>query len=237
MKTLGPYALNSIITGDARELAGAIPDSSVDLVLTDPPFGIGFKYSNGYQDDPAQYEDLIKWVISESERVAKPGGLCFVFVAQLRLRHIWSLFPEDSKIFVGAKNYTQIYPQAVQNAYDPVIYWQKPGKDVVGHTGRDWYIGNTNPMSFKGQNKLKWHSCPRPLDTIIYMVENFSPPAGLVIDWFMGSGTTALAAKILGRSYWGCEIDPATAASARQRVEMTQPPLFVMQPEQAVMSL
>ena len=44
---LGPYELDTIVTGDARELAAALPDESVDLVLTDPPFGIGFKY-DGY---------------------------------------------------------------------------------------------------------------------------------------------------------------------------------------------
>ena len=79
---------NQIVTGDARVLSERIPDESVDLVLTDPPFGIGFKYENGYQDDPALYPDLLRWTISEASRIIRPGGLCFVFIAQPHLRDV-----------------------------------------------------------------------------------------------------------------------------------------------------
>ena len=47
---LGPYDLNSIITGDARELSKAIPDASVDLIFTDPPYNVGFLYGSGKTD-------------------------------------------------------------------------------------------------------------------------------------------------------------------------------------------
>ena len=67
------------------------------------------------------------------------------------------------------------------------------------------------------------------------MAENYCPPGGLVIDYFMGSGTTAVAAKILGLRWWGSEIDPDTAEMARERVRMTQPPLFVPEARQAEM--
>ena len=227
---LGPYDLNTIITGDARELAKAIPDESVDLVLTDPPFGIGFKYSNDYNDDPKQYPDLVRWIIKESSRVIKPGGLCFVFVAQPQLRHVWPLFPDDSRIFAACKNFVQLRPTPVQFSYDPVIFWRKDGERLKEYRGRDWHIGNTNPMSRK--DNVKFHSCPRPLDTIIYMVDNFCPRSGIVLDWFMGSGTTAVASKVLHRNWWGSEIDADTAELARERVRNTQPPLFVLEPEQ-----
>lgn len=230
---LGIYDLNTIVTGDARVLAEGIPDDSVDLVLTDPPFGINFQYSNGYKDNPEQYEELIKWTITQSERVIKPGGLIFVFVAQLRLRYIWSLFPETSRIFAACKNFVQMRPVIVQYAYDPVIYWQKNGEPLKEFSGRDWHIANTANTNNRGLNEAGFHSCPRPLDTITYMVDNFSPSGGIVLDWFMGSGTTALACLISGRNYWGCEIVSATAESARQRVLLTQPPLFVPLPTQS----
>ena len=230
---LGPYELNTIITGDARVLIEDIPDESVDLILTDPPFGINFKYSNGYEDNPEKYENLIKWLVNESNRIIKPGGLCFVFVAQPKLRHIWHFFPEDSRIFAACKNFVQYRPTPIQFAFDPVIFWQKSGDSLVKPIAgrRDWHIGNTSLYVTLNT----FHNCPRPLNTIEYMVENFCAPGRLVIDFFMGSGTTAVAAKKLGRNYWGCEIDPVTANLACRRVEMTQPPLFVVQPEQAIM--
>lgn len=222
---LGPYELNQIYTGDAQELSREIPNESVDLVLTDPPFGIGFKYSNGYDDNPAQYEDLIKWTVSESNRVIKPGGLCFVFVAQPQLRHILPLFPDDSRIFAACKNFVQMRPTPVQFAYDPVIFWRKYGDRLRDYQGRDYHIGNTANTNNRGLNEAGFHSCPRPLDTIIYMVDNFAPKNGIVVDWFIGSGTLGVACKILGCNYWASEIDPATADLARARVEATQPPL------------
>ena len=223
---LGPGGKNEgIYTGDARELAQAIPDESVDLVLTDPPFGIGFKYASGYQDDPKEYPDLVRWIVAESNRVIKPGGLCFVYVAQLRLRNVWPLFPEDSRIFAACKNFVQMRPTAVQYSYDPVIFWQKPGDEVSGHTGRDWHIGNTSPSAFQGMNRAKFHSCPRPLNTILYLIEHHSALGSIVHDPFLGSGTTTVAAKMLGRRYLAFEIMPDVAKLARDRVRQTQPPL------------
>ena len=232
-----PEYLNQIVTGDARLLVKAIPDESIDLVLTDPPFGINFDYGNGYKDDPAEYEPLVKWIVKESNRIIKPGGLCFVFVAQTRLRHIWPSFPEDSRIFAACKNFVQTRPSPVQYAFDPVIFWQKEGQSLIeSHAGRrDWVMGNTTHR--KGFSNVTFHACPKPLNTMVYMVENFCPPGGLVVDFFMGSGTTAAAAKVLGCDYWGCEIDPATAEAARERVQNTQPPLFVLEPEQVEMEL
>lgn len=236
MAKLGPYELNSIITGDARELSKAIPDESVDLILTDPPFGINYQYSNGYKDDPELYESLIRWVVSECNRIIKPGGLSFVYVAQLRLRHIWSLFPEDSRVFAACKNFVQIRPTPVQFAYDPIIFWQKEGDPLKEFTGRDWYVSNTANTNNRGMNHAKFHSCPRQLDITIYMVNNFCPSGGIVLDFFAGSGTTNLAANIVGCNHLAFEIDPQTAELARQRVTNTQPPLSLKWPKQMEIS-
>lgn len=235
MNTIPPEYLNQIITGDARELAKRIPDESVDLVLTDPPFGIGFDYDGAYNDDPDVYLELLEWTIVKSTRAIKPGGLCFVFVAQLRLRNVLPLFPDDTRIFAACKNFVQMRPTPVQFAYDPVLFWRKPGNALMPYQGRDWHVGNTANTNGRGLDEAGFHACPRPLTTIRYMVENFSPFGGVVCDWFMGSGTTAVASKLTMRNWTGFEIDPDTAERARERVRNTQPPLFVMQPEQSAM--
>lgn len=239
---LGPYELGpdgeneGIYTGDARILSKAIPDESVDLVLTDPPFGIGFKYASGYHDDPKEYPDLVRWIVAESNRIIKPGGLCFVYIAQPQLRYIWPLFPDGSRIFAACKNFVQMRPTAVQYSYDPIIFWQKPGSEASKHTGRDWHIGNTSPSTFRGMNKAKFHSCPRPLNTILYLIEHHSILDDVVYDPFLGSGTTVVAAKIIARKWLGFEIMPVTAELARTRVCQTQPPLFTLeQPTQQSM--
>lgn len=241
---LGPYLLgpndtpeNGIYCGDCRELAGAIPDESVDLVLTDPPFGIRFDYGTSYEDDSDEYLSLVRWIVAESNRIIKPGGLCFVFQAMPRLRETWPLFPENSRIFAACKNFVQMRPVRVQYAFDPVIFWHKDGPYLRPPQGRDWHVGNTSPSNFSGLNRAKFHACPRPLGTILYMVDHFVPSRGIVVDFFMGSGTTAIASNLTGRHWWGAEIDPATCELARERVCNTQPPLFVPQHEQIEMEM
>lgn len=213
---------NVIHTGDCRELASLIPDNSVDLVLTDPPFGIGFQYSNGYKDDPETYLDLLRWIIKESERVVKDGGLVFVFQAMSRLRETWLLFPEHSRLFSAAKNFVQMQGD-IPHAFDPVVFWRKEGEPLSKGFGRDFFVGNTANTNNRGLANADFHSCPRPLDTITYMVDNFCPADGIVLDWFMGSGTTALAAKMTGREYVGFEVMQDTAEKARERVAKVNP--------------
>ena len=58
----------------------------------------------------------------------------------------------------------------------------------------------------------------------------------MIFDPFTGGGTVPAVCKMLGRNYLAFEIDPTTADNARLRVQNTQPPLFVLQPEQAEMS-
>jgi len=232
MTHIGPYSLNSIITGDARVLAQEIPPESVDLVLTDPPFGIGFDYGSSYTDDPLTYLDFMQWIVEESNRVIKPGGFIFIFQAMPRLRETWALCPATSRIFAACKNFVQMRPIPVQFSTDPVIFWQKPGRALQPHRGRDWHIGNQANTQARGLKDAGFHACPRPLDTIRYMVANFSPVGGLVLDWCMGSGTTAVAAVLEGRNFWGCEIEASTADHARARVQSLPARLPFNTPEQ-----
>lgn len=232
---LGPYHLDSIIIGNAQVMAKAIPDESVDLVITDPPFGLGFNYQDLYQDSPKDYESLIRWIIDESNRVIKPSGLIFVFQAMPRLREVWKWFPEKSRIFSACKTFGQIYKnKRVQYRFDPVLFWQKEPCDPDGN-GRDWHVSSLASATHnRGVGDASWHPCPRPLDTITYMVEQFCQPGGTIVDWFMGSGTTAVAAKMLGRYYVGFEIVNEWAEKSRIRVNLAPSPLPFDEPEQLV---
>jgi site-specific DNA-methyltransferase (adenine-specific) len=227
-----PYILDRIITGDARVLADEIPDDSIDLALLDPPFGIGFDYGDGYTDAPDEYPELVRWIVATCNRIVKPGGLSFVFQAQIRLRLTWPMFPDDSRLFSACKNFVQMQGD-IPHAYDPVVFWRKPGTPLIKGKGRDYHVGNTANTNNRGKAEAGFHECPRPLDTIMYMVENFCPVGGIVCDLFAGSGTTAVAAKLLGRQFVGFELRAHVAEQARARVEKTQAmhPAFAVEQE------
>jgi site-specific DNA-methyltransferase (adenine-specific) len=232
---VGPYALDSIITGDARELAAAIPDDSVDLVVTDPPYGIGYRYGHTYHDNPSTYLELFQWIVTESQRVTKPGGLIFIFQAMPRLRETWALCPPESRLFAACKTFGQIYrDNRVQYCFDPVIFWQQPGGSPEGN-GRDWHVGQVSSTQNRGLSEAGFHTCPRPLDTICYMVDHFSDKGHVVVDWFIGSGTTAVACRLLGRHFVGFEVEPHMATQARARVHTIPPRLPFDEPEQLAM--
>jgi len=237
---LGPYELgpndtpeNGIYCGDARELAKAIPDESVDLILTDPPWGIGFSYHNNYDDDPLSYAPLVQWIVEESNRIMRPGAFAFSYQATKRLRETWQLFPSNSRLFASCKNFIQIKRLAVEYAVDFIVFWQKPGDFLPRGLVRDWNLcitSNTSSGS-RGIGLNKKTSPPRPLDGTMNILAGMCPAQGIVVDFFLGSGTVSVAAKRLGRNYLAFEIDPDTCTMARERVRNTQPPLFIPDPE------
>lgn len=86
METLGPYQLDTIVLGDACELALDIPDESVDLIFTDPSYR--------WKDLP-----LYGWLAKMAARVLKPGGFCLAMAGGLYLDEVFRLMSEHLTFF------------------------------------------------------------------------------------------------------------------------------------------
>lgn len=210
-----------LLLGDAVQVLKTLPDASVDAVVTDPPFGIGFKYAS-HDDTPDGYGEWLWSVLQEAERLCKPGSPVFVWQAMLNIRYFSEWFPRDYRIFAACKNFVQMRPTAMQYAFDPVVVWWTDGEAwSAGTLSRDYYVANTNPaMRQKGMsNYVEGHPCPRPLDQVQHIIRQWVRPGGVVIDPFVGSGTTAVACIKSGRRFIGCEIDPTYHAIAKRRIE------------------
>ena len=78
------------------------------------------------------------------------------------------------------------------------------------------------------------HPCPKPLSVMQWLINDATDLGGLVLDPFLGSGTTAVAAKKLGRHFLGFEISEEYCRIARERIALVeaQPSLFGQKPEQ-----
>ena len=81
-------------------------------------------------------------------------------------------------------------------------------------------------------NGFKWNKNP---EAVITWADAFE--ADIMLDFFTGEATVPAVCKMLGRRWLAFEIDPDTAERARERVRMTQPPLFTLEPEQMKMGL
>jgi site-specific DNA-methyltransferase (adenine-specific) len=100
-RRLGPFHKDRLYEGDALDLLPQVPDGSIDLIVTDPPFAIDFKAQRlnynrkgsnvleGYQEIPeAEYGEFTKRWIAEAERVLSPRGSMYIFSGWNRLRDI-----------------------------------------------------------------------------------------------------------------------------------------------------
>jgi site-specific DNA-methyltransferase (adenine-specific) len=233
-----------LILGDAREVVPAL--GAIDAVITDPPFGIGFKYAS-HDDRPEAYEQFggygawLWGILEAAEAKCRPGSPLFVWQASPNIRHFQEWFPRDWRLFVAAKNFVQMRPTAMQYAYDPVVAWWTPGAKpwAQGTASRDFHIANTAPVIATPENIEKGHPCPRPVDQISHVVDQWCKPGGVVLDPFLGSGTTAVSCMKLGRQFVGIEKDPDYFEIAYRRltIERRQTDLFVTpatpQPTQA----
>lgn len=213
---LGPYELNTIVTGDARELAKAIPDESVDLIFTDPV------YSN--------IEDYA-WLAETAARVLKPGGN---LIAQTGHYHVNKIYPvldlHLDYIWTIAERHSlnaAIFQYRILSRWKPYLWYAKGSR--LGEWCFDWL---DNGIMAKAHHKWGDNHI-----LFVNLVSRLTAPDSIVFDPFTGGGTVPAVCKMLSRRYLAFEIDPATADAARKRVELTQPPLFVVQPEQLAMVL
>lgn len=214
-----------IIEGDCVDVMRGMDDDSVDSIVTDPPYGIGFKYDK-HKDDPKAYEDMMVSWIREAGRVVKPGGCFFVWQAQKRVPDFHKWFPGKYRIVAACKNFVQIYPGPVDTAFDPVVVWWKEGGKPYkkGTASRDWFVADTTPSGRKRRGESgNPHPCPRPIEHMDHVVDQWTPPGGVVLDPFCGSGTTGISCVKHGRDFIGIELSPEYADLARKRIDAAMP--------------
>ena len=224
--------LNQIHHGDCLDLLAQLPDESVDLVVTSPPYNLrsggrcrGWPGYDGYGDDRPHYE-YVAWqqeCLREMYRVIKPTGAIFYNHAPrihkgVQWRHEDILEPFDVRQTViwhraGGVNHN---PQYLSPSYEYIYVMAKPGFRVAP----DWTMGDVWKMQ---QEKKRW--IPEVPAFPVQLPQNAIRATGakVVLDCFMGSGTTAVAAVLEGADYIGIEQSARYCAVARERVASIPP--------------
>ena len=202
--------LNTITTGDARELSKAIPSGSIDLIFTDPPYIKEQMY-------------LYEWLSEEAARVLKPDGFLMTYVGtywkleamqQLatHLAYYWDC------IEIHRHNKPFMWVNGAHSSYKSLLIFAKHRKHKPRKQFFDAWVGT-------GEDK-RYHTWGQAESTARYYIDCFSFPGDLVWEPFAGGGTTPSICRILGRNFIAFEIDPATADIARKRLETMQPLLM-----------
>jgi DNA modification methylase len=259
--TVAPEIAEPCILGDARDMS-AIPDGSVALVVTSPPYFAGKEYEENLGDDgvPAsylEYLELLHDVFAECVRKLEPGGRIAVNVANLGRKPYRSL----------ASDVIHILQDRLQLLLRGEVIWKK-AEGASGSVAWGSYRKATNPVlrditerviiASKGRfDRAKspkqreaqglpfdtkitadefmeatldiWdipsesaqrarHPAPFPVGLPLRLINLYTYEGDLVLDPFMGSGTTLVAAIKRGRRPIGYDLEPAYVDIARERV-------------------
>jgi DNA modification methylase len=210
--------LATLYCGDSRELIPTL--AGVDVVITDPPYGVNYNGSatkhtrdvGGYasfDDTPENVRALIVPIVAECvtrfERVClTPGSRCMF------------MYPEPRA--VGAIH----YPSGANAGpwgficSQPIFYYGKCPYLAKQLGSRPNGFATTEPAEKNG------HPCPKPVGQMKWLVNRASLEGETVFDPFLGSGTTGVACVTMGRSFIGCEIEPAYFEIACRRIEDAQ---------------
>lgn len=212
---LGPFLLGpnnencGIYTGNAATLVKDIPDESIDLIFTDPPYPKEFQYT---------YEVLA----NESPRIMKHGASLMTIVPHYSLPTVIKMFDGKLKYrwtmcmnqFNGKHSRMAM---GIEVMWKPILWYVKGSYPQ----GRGFLRDGIEIAGQDGQSK-NHHHWEQDIDWATYYVERLTSPNDIVVDFYCGSGTLPLACKSLGRRYLGFEIDPNVAAAARDRIRFTQ---------------
>ena len=210
---IGPYELNTIITGDARELAKAIPDESVDLIFTDPVY---------------DRIDDYRWLAETAARVLKPDSACLVWFDIPNFTESFDALREHLVFaeFIHWQRHGHLAPGRTGITVISPCLWMEKGRSKTYKKMANW-VATAN----RGGRYFS-HVWGKPEKLILKWLASFTTVGNIVLDPFSGSGAVQMGCKMLHRNYLAFEIDPDTADMARKRVAETQPPLPIVMPEQ-----
>lgn len=230
----------NLYLGDARKL-DAIADLSVDMVLADPSYGID--YVTGHRQrspksvvatlerfDPIVSDkifpfSLMRDALYEMHRVLKPNTAVYIFTRFDVYHKLFTLVQEVfsiRNILTWAKNNWTAGDLVGNYAYQTeiILYCTKGRHILQGH--RD-----TNLLCFKRIDGAKLlHPAQKPIDLLSYLITKSCPEGGVVLDPFVGVGSTNVAATNVGRKSIGIDIDDRWLMLAKRRLEHKFLPLF-----------
>lgn len=195
-----------IYCADCRDILPQISDKSIDLVLTDPPYGVVFEYENRY-DSPSDFRDMMKFLIPQIVRISTMSILPCCRIVELPF--IYQYYPPDWLIcwYKGSTGHRAFVGF---NDWEPHLVYGK-NKGISFH---DYFY-------CQPETSHNTHPCPKPEGWANYFIARACSPNNLILDPFLGSGTTAYCAKKLGRKCIGIEINPKYCEIAKKRLSQS----------------
>lgn len=221
--------LNKIYNMDCLDGMRQLPDNCVDLVVTDPPYVIETSGAGIYKQADKQYvkelnnmkDGFSTQVLDELCRIMKKINIYF-FCSQKQIIPLLDYFVKGKKCNWNLLTWHKTNPvPACGNKYltdtEYILFFREKGVKIYGEfkTKFTYYITPLN----QSDKKKYGHPTIKPINIVTNLIVNSSLENGIVFDPFMGSGTTAVAAKECGRNFIGYELDSDYYEICNKRLE------------------
>lgn len=215
---------HKLLKGDAKSILPTLPANSFDVILTDPPYGVGadafgaqFSTGHDYRDSPKYLEEILAWATDETYRVAKERAHCYLFCDLRRFERIstlmvlsgWKVFPLPL-IWSKAAGALPLPKHGPRRTYEGILYAYKGDRETL-------CVKNDCITTIPAVRNLR-HGAQKPVALYRELLSRSANPGDHVLDFMCGSGTIFPAANLMKLVATGIEDNADAYNIATSRV-------------------
>lgn len=223
-----------IYNTDAIKIMREMEDNSIDLIIIDPPYkttkrGISKKTTTGglvrselgKQGKIFKYNDIKpQEYIPELYRVLKEGSHCYIMTNHVNLQEMINVATESGFHFIKCLIWdkgNKIMGQCYMSQFEYILFLRKGRHKKINNCGTSDILSIPNKKT-KDEDGNNLHDVEKPVELMKILVENSSSEKDIVLDCFMGIGSTGIACAITNRDFIGIEIDKNYFDIAKKRI-------------------
>lgn len=220
---IGQHRLLCGDSTDSDHVAKLMNGEKADMVFTDPPYGVDYKGINN--DDRGGLEELLKSAFKNYLLNVKNGASIYCFHSDKCADIFHKIFREFchfSSMIIWEKESIVLSQTDYQSKHEPCLYgWFNNGS-------HKWYSDRKQESIWIAKSKREeGHTTPKPIQIVSKALDNSSLENHLIIDLFLGSGSTMVAAHQLNRKCYGMELDPKYCQVILERMKKLDPSLQI----------
>lgn len=224
--------VNTIVHIDCIEGMKLLGDNSIDLIVTDPPYRVTARGNPGNTGGMLKKEIFMSGkvfkenditpqeYIPEFYRVLKDGAHCYIMSNHINLQQVINVAVENGFKFVKSLIWNKgnkIMGHYYMSQFEYILFFRKGKGKMINNCGTADILNVPNKKT-KNESGKNIHDTEKPVQLMEILIANSSQPNEIVLDPFIGYGTTAIACKNLNRNYVGFELDKEYYDLAKKRI-------------------
>lgn len=217
---------------DCLKVLSSMPDNSIDLIVTDPPYRITARGNGGTSGGMFQKKevnngkvfqvndiDIADW-LPEFYRVLKDSSHCYIMTNNKNITHYLDIINKSNfhfiKCLIWVKD-NKIMGQTYMSQFEYIIFIRKGSHKRINNCGCSdvLYIANKKTKNSQGKTI---HDTEKPIELTNILIENSTNSGDIVLDPFMGIGGAGVSAMNLNRDFIGIELDENYFKIAKERI-------------------